>query len=57
MQRSSKAAMATEKLRITLNNPEKVYSAGETIKGEICLNLTKRTKIRGKCMIIKYYLF
>ncbi|XP_011209238.2 arrestin domain-containing protein 3 [Bactrocera dorsalis] len=54
--------MATEKLRITLNNPEKVYSAGETIKGEICLNLTKRTKIRaikvqitgkGKCKWIE----
>ncbi|XP_017478394.1 PREDICTED: arrestin domain-containing protein 3 [Rhagoletis zephyria] len=39
--------MENEKLRITLSNPEKVYSAGETIKGEIWLNLAKRTKIRA----------
>ncbi|XP_053969020.1 arrestin domain-containing protein 3 isoform X1 [Anastrepha ludens] len=39
--------METERLRITLSNPEKLYTAGETIKGEVCVNLTKRTKIRA----------
>lgn len=35
-------------MRITLDNPNKLYIAGQTIKGEIWFNLTKRTKIRGK---------
>ena len=35
-------------MRITLDNPDKIYIAGQTIKGEIWFNLTKRTKIRGK---------
>ncbi|XP_067640260.1 arrestin domain-containing protein 3 isoform X2 [Eurosta solidaginis] len=39
--------METERLRITLSNPDKIYFAGDTIKGEVWLNLTKRTKIRA----------
>lgn len=42
------AVMENERLRITLDKPDKVYIAGQTIKGEIWLNLTKRAKIRGK---------
>lgn len=40
--------MENERMRITLDNPNKLYIAGQTIKGEIWFNLTKRTKIRGK---------
>ncbi|KNC33207.1 hypothetical protein FF38_12722 [Lucilia cuprina] len=39
--------MENERLRITLDNPNKLYIAGQTIKGEIWFNLTKRTKIRA----------
>ncbi|KAL9888062.1 leash isoform 1-T2 [Glossina fuscipes fuscipes] len=39
--------MESERLRITLDRPDKIYYAGQTVKGEICLNLTKRTKIRA----------
>lgn len=45
--------MENERMRITLDNPNKLYIAGQTIKGEIWFNLTKRTKIRGKsCLLI-----
>ncbi|KAI9576268.1 hypothetical protein GQX74_015256 [Glossina fuscipes] len=40
--------MESERLRITLDRPDKIYYAGQTVKGEICLNLTKRTKIRAR---------
>ncbi|XP_030374867.1 arrestin domain-containing protein 3 [Scaptodrosophila lebanonensis] len=37
----------TERLRITLHNPDHIYFAGDIIRGEIWLNVIKRTKIRA----------
>lgn len=40
--------MESERLCIRLENPERIFYAGEVIRGEIWMNLSKRTKIRGK---------
>lgn len=40
--------MENERLRITLDSPEKTYFAGQQIKGEIWMNLTKRATVRSK---------
>lgn len=40
--------MESERLCIRLDNPERIFYAGEVIRGEIWMNLSKRTKIRGK---------
>ncbi|XP_020812667.1 arrestin domain-containing protein 17 [Drosophila serrata] len=39
--------MESERLRITLDSPERVYFAGDIIRGEIWMNVNKRTKIRA----------
>jgi len=41
--------MESERLRITLDSADRVYFAGDIIRGEIWMNVNKRTKIRGKC--------
>lgn len=40
--------MENERLRIELDKSNRVYVAGETIKGRIYLNVVKRTKLQGK---------
>lgn len=40
--------MESERLCIRLDNPERIFYAGEVIRGEIWMNLSKRTKIEGK---------
>lgn len=40
--------MESERLCIRLDNPERIFYAGQVIRGEIWMNLNKRTKIRGK---------
>lgn len=44
--------MESERLCIRLDNPERIFYAGQVIRGEIWMNLNKRTKIRGKIVII-----
>ncbi|SPP83493.1 arrestin domain-containing protein 17 [Drosophila guanche] len=39
--------MESERLRITLDNPDGIYFAGDIIRGEIWMNVNKRTKIRA----------
>lgn len=43
------SGMESERLRITLDSADRVYFAGDIIRGEIWMNVNKRTKIRGKC--------
>lgn len=40
--------METDRMRITIDKAEKIYIAGETIRGKIYLNILKRTKLQGK---------
>jgi len=40
--------MESERLCIRLDNPDRIFYAGQVIRGEIWMNLNKRTKIRGK---------
>jgi len=40
--------MESERLCIRLENPDRIFYAGQVIRGEIWMNLNKRTKIRGK---------
>ncbi|XP_064554478.1 arrestin domain-containing protein 17 [Drosophila montana] len=39
--------MESERLCIRLDNPERIFYAGQVIRGEIWMNLNKRTKIRA----------
>ncbi|EDV49575.1 arrestin domain-containing protein 17 [Drosophila erecta] len=39
--------MESERLRITLDSADRVYFAGDIIRGEIWMNVSKRTKIRA----------
>lgn len=40
--------MDSEKCKIKLDSPENAYYAGQEIKGQLSIVLTKKTKIRGK---------
>ncbi|EDV93645.1 arrestin domain-containing protein 17 [Drosophila grimshawi] len=39
--------MESERLCIRLDNPDRIFYAGQVIRGDIWMNLTKRTKIRA----------
>lgn len=49
--------MESERLCIRLDNPERIFYAGQVIRGEIWMNLNKRTKIRGKFKLLLLLLF